>query len=133
MEREQLLLEEYKEVNANMRHFSNMRVAVLTISLAINGVLMQSLIPQQAPIIIIGLIVIGMISTLVFLIFENRVTFYYNFYRLRAKEIESTLSLSQNSRTIKKKIINATNATIFLYCTIIVFWIFLIIYKLQST
>ncbi len=130
MEREQLLIEEYKEVNTNMRHFSNMRLAVLTISLAINGVLMQSLLPQESITIAAGLILIGLISTLVFLIFENRVTFYYNYYRLRAREIETTLNLSQNSRPIKKIIINATNATRFLYWTLVIFWIVLIFYKL---
>jgi hypothetical protein len=131
MEREQLLLEEYKEVNANMRHFSNMRLAVLTISLALNGVLIQSLLPQQIKFIIVGFILIGMISTIVFLVFENRVTFYYLFYRSRAREIESILKLTQYSRPLKKKIINATNATNFLYWLLIVFWVILIFYKLK--
>jgi len=131
MKREQLLLEEYKEVNANMRHFSNMRLAVLTISLALNGVLIQSLLNQLVKLIIIGLTLVGIISTIVFLVFENRVTFYYLFYRSRAKEIESILQLAQYSRPIEKRIINATAATNFLYWTLIIFWIILIFYKLK--
>ncbi len=129
MELEAKQLEEYKEVNNNMRHFSNMRLAVLTISLATNGVLIQSFMQQTNAFILIGLILMGLISTIAFLVFENRVTYFYLFYQARAMELEVILELKQHLRTRPKPMINATNATKALYLAIVVFWVILIFYK----
>ena len=131
MELEAKQLEEYKEVNSNMRHFSNMRIAVLTISLAMNGVLIQSFLQQTNTFILIGLILMGLISTVAFLIFENRVTYFYLFYQARAMELEVILELKQHLRPRPRPFFNATNATKALYIAIAVFWLILVFYKLK--
>jgi hypothetical protein len=77
-----------------------------------------------------GLILLGLISTIAFLVFENRVTYFYIFYQARAMELEVILELKQHLRSRPKPVINATNATRALYFSIVVFWVILIFYKL---
>ena len=111
-----------------MRHFSNMRVAILTILLAINGVAIQAIGNQKELIIKFGIGAIGIMSTSVFYVFENRVTAYYLHFLARAKELEKSLGLKQYSKAFKSPIINATLVIKGLYLILLVFWVGFFIY-----
>lgn len=121
------ILEEYKEAGNNMRHFSNMRVAVLTISLAINGVLLEKLANNKEDVLKFSVFILGIISTLVFFVFESRVTTYYHHYQDRAKELEKILNFAQYLKKPPIARINATFVTKLLYLSFIIIWILLLV------
>ena len=122
MDTKTILMDEYKEVNNNMRHYSNMRIALLTITLALNGTVIKDINELRFNFTSFSLGIMGTLATCVFLIFENRVTAYYLFFQKRAKEIEIILEIKQYSREMISPKINATRATIFLYYSLILFW-----------
>ena len=119
-------LDEYKEANANMRHFSNMRVGILTICLAVNGVLFKSSLEQTSRLLSYGFLFLGVCSAFYFLIFDRRITKLYMFYRSRAVELEWMLGMNLHKRHWPRILINATNATKVLYSTIILVWLILL-------
>lgn len=126
------ILEEYKEVGNNMRHFSNMRVAVLTIVLAINGVLLEKFATIDNLFSKLSIFTIGVISSFVFLIFEKRVTTYYLHYQSRAKELETQLQFSQYLTQPPRSRINATFVTRLLYWTFILIWLLWLLKEISS-
>lgn len=117
------VIEEYKEVGNNMRHFSNMRVAVLTIQLAINGVLLEKFASIDNLFLKFSISTLGVITSVVFFIFEIRVTIYYLHYQSRAKELETQIQFSQYLIKPPSSKINATLVTRILYWTFILIWL----------
>ncbi|WBL43544.1 hypothetical protein PBT90_02410 [Algoriphagus halophytocola] len=125
-------IEEYREVNLNMRHFSNMRVAVLTILLAANGAAFQAIGNQEELWVRFGIGTLGIISTLVFYVFENRVTAYYLHFQARAKVLEKKLGMRQYTSPFKSPRINATLIIKFLYLVLFLFWISFFVFSISK-
>lgn len=125
-------LDEYREANANMRHFSNMRVAILTICFAINGILFKSTLEQTSRLITYGFALLGICTAFYFLLFDTRITKFYLFYRGRAIELEWLLGMNLHKRYWPRHRINVTNATKVLYWTIALIWVVLIVCKENS-
>ncbi len=120
-----VLIEEYKEIGANLRFYGNMRFAQLTLFAAIVGGLASVLArsgnefsgTQE-----LLLQLFGIVSILVIWIMEERSTTQWSMYYGRAREIESVLGLGQYSRRGKKVLLSATNAVRFLYALTLFAW-----------
>lgn len=129
MQRGQILLEEYRQLNENMRHYANMRFKQLTLFYVMNGALVTGFIatvttgagiPQWA---FKGL---GIILVVLFAVIGERISDYWHAFRYRARKIESTLGLWQHRDAPIEKYLGARNATRGLYVAFLVFWALLL-------
>ena len=120
------VIEEYKEVSSNMRTYINMRFAQLTLFIAITGVLIKVLFvndvstsyPFQVTLKIAGLIV-----GIVFFIMEESATDFFHHYRKRAIELDDLLGFKQYVTRPERKLLTATNGVRILFIVNIAFWI----------
>jgi len=121
---------EYKELCENMRHYADMRFKLLTLFSVFTGFLLTVSFSSQftfnsKTVLNIG----GLIITAAFWIMEERYSDYWHAFRKRAEKIEEILDLRQYhdrpTKTFLAKLrLTATNATRFLYSTLLIFWVF---------
>ena len=124
-------LEEYKEANSNMRHFSNQRIGALTLSLALNGVLIDGTINQENIYIACAMGLLGMLSVAYFLLFDTRVAELYYTYRDRARALERDLNFKlYKEKGNSRKRFGVTKATKIFYSTIAILWATILLSKL---
>ena len=118
-------LEEYKDASANMRHYSNLRFAQLTIFVAVTGGLIAILIKDkgigEAPAKLM-IKVMGIFMVFVFWIMEERIIRYWETHRRRAEELEDQLRYLQYKTRPKGKLIRGRTAARLLFGGIIIFW-----------
>jgi len=128
-------LDEYKEINNNVRFYGNMRFAQLTLFSAITAALLTIIFKTQPVltesvkrILEIG----GLISTVVLWVMEERSTGYATKFIHRLQELEKPLGFNQwSGRKVGTKAgLSATNAVRILYLAVLLFWIFALILKL---
>ena len=123
-------LEEYKDASSNLRHYSTLRFAQLTLFIATTGALLSLLFkpvtevgygPRK------GIKLVGLAVVAAFWFFEKRSTSYWIHFKERAKLLEKILSFKQYSaRPVPHKLVfelNATNAVRVLFISVAVFWI----------
>ncbi|MFC1967573.1 hypothetical protein ACFLV2_02940 [Chloroflexota bacterium] len=127
-------LEEYKEINNNVRFYGNMRFAQLTLFSAIMAGLLTIIFNTQPPITALLKTVLefgGILLAIILLIMEERSTGYATKFINRLQELEKTLGFNQwqGRRIGTKAIISATNAVRFLYVAVIIFWISSLLFK----
>ena len=121
------LQELYKDLSENMRQYTNMRFAQLTIFVALTGSLVVvgfggSLAKPNS----IVLAVVGILIAVVFWVMEERAADFWHHFKDRAVELESQLNYRQYTDlpTAKGKgWISATNATRLFHYGAILFWI----------
>lgn len=120
-------MEEYKEANSNMRHFSNQRIGALTLSLALNGVLIEGTIEQENLSVVCAMTLLGMLSVGYFLLFDNRVADLYYSYRDRARALERDFNFKlYKEKSKSRKNFGVTKATKIFYFAIAILWITII-------
>lgn len=131
MQRDDRLLEEYRNVNENMRHYGNMRFKQLTLFNVMNGALVAGFIAVVtgagkdkpiAEILRLGFEILGIILVVLFALLEERSSDYWNRFHKRAQRIECMLGLRQHRERPRGVIFTATNATRVLYFVVLVFW-----------
>jgi uncharacterized membrane protein YcgQ (UPF0703/DUF1980 family) len=127
-------LDEYKEINNNVRFYGNMRFAQLTLFSAITAALLTIIFKTQPALTesIKRLLEIGgIISAIVLWVMEERSTGYATKFIHRLQELEKSLGFNQwSGRKIGTKAgFSATNAVRLLYFAILLFWILALIYK----
>lgn len=108
-----ILLEEYKEIGANLRQYGNMRFAQLTLFVAVTGGLLAVLFSKDtslSPCQQWGVEVLGLVLTTAFWVMEERSTDWWNRYFNRALYIEAELGMGQYSGRKPKTLISATQA-----------------------
>ena len=118
--------EEYIQLNQNLRHYHNQRFAQLTLWLAITAGLMSALFSKSyvvPSIANMALKLIGIIASIVFWIMDRRMVDHWRHFWKRLQEIEPELEFRMWLDRPKRKWLGSTNATWFLYGTIIVFWL----------
>lgn len=140
--RRKSLEHEYTEVNANIRHYSNLRFAIFTVYFAILGgliVIAFNLIPSlegDQTIRQLWARAGGTLVTFFFLILERNCETYLQAYVDEALELEKYLGYNQMTERERRKnsgflkIIPARYATIAIYILLLVFWAGLLIWKL---
>ena len=93
-------LAEYEQLCENMRHYSNMRFAQLTLYFALTGGLIAFLHGPDAPTNIrtrVFFLFVGAVSAGAFAVMEDRATAYWHHFRQRAVDLEKVLGFSQFS------------------------------------
>ena len=119
-------LEEYRDASANMRHYSNLRFAQLTIFFAVTGGLILGVTQGSESLDRDALRFAGLVVVLAFWVLEQRILNYWEVHRRRAKELEPPLGFKQYSYREKHNIldhlISGRWATRVLFAGAIVFW-----------
>ena len=118
-------LEEYRQVNENLRFYGNLRFAQLTLFFVATGALLAALdgsiavVPVlTSPVLAVG----GLILVLVFAILEQSAVKYWCHYRERAIHLEQRLGLDQYSKRPRGSFLNATNAVRLLFLSASALW-----------
>lgn len=104
-------IEEYKILNENMRWFSNVRFAQLTLLIAISVGLFTIVFTSKPPLSHIAAIILkaaGILTILAFWMLEELAADYWRHFRRRAEELEKELGYKQYS-TVRHHRINSTN------------------------
>ena len=129
------LFKEYSEVCLNIRHYSNIRFAELTIffvlMVAMGGAVLGAIkISWTACSTKILVKVGGLIFTIIFWFFEDRGRVYINHFVRRARELEQELNFTQYSTRPEPRflILRSDWAARFIYLTFIIFWLFTLIF-----
>jgi len=117
---------EYQDVSENLRHYSNMRFAQMTLFLAITAGLGSVIIhdlktPSQWLRTIGG--VGGAVAAVIFWVLEERAADYWHHFRRRAVQLEKILGYAQYRERPARSYVTATNAVRVFYAIILLFWV----------
>lgn len=107
------MVEEYKELGANMRHYGNMRFAQLTLYFAFNAGLVAAVFTSDPPLsdgVRLVLKIVGAIAAFGFGVMEERAADYWHGFRRRAEALDDVLGYAQYRSREAKRLITATNA-----------------------
>ena len=107
------VMEMYKDLTENMRHYANMRFAQLTLYFALNaglftGVFATSQISSNR--LKLALKLIGVLGGIAFGIMEERAADYWHHLRRRAEKVETLLPYKQFADRPAGRVFTATNA-----------------------
>ncbi len=117
--------QEYTEVNNNIRHYSNMRFAQLTIYVAITGVLINfffNKVDTLKSVTKFCFEIGGIYIAIMFWIMEKSATKKWKAFKARAIELEKELGYKQITNFPSSALFSATNATQMLFLGGILFW-----------
>ncbi len=127
----ELRQEELKELGLQIRHYSNLRFAVLTVFFAFLGgaITIGTNLQQQVvnEFYIISVKIASLLGTLVFWYFELRLAGFLEKYEARADEIEKQLKYQVYSGRLKVRI-KTTWVTGTLYFVVLLFWFLAILF-----
>jgi len=134
MEKNQILLEEWKEIRETLRYFGNKRFAQLTVFIAATGFMINAFLKQTEPLSLTVLRIMGLILSILFLIMEMSSVRYWKAFVKRGEEIEGQLN---NLHLMKyrpkptgfRKLLTGTYATYMLYAIGFLFWTSSFIWK----
>jgi hypothetical protein len=117
-------LEEYKIISDNLRWYSNMRFAQLTLFVAITAAILNGIYNDKisnAAVLVIALKVGGILASAMFWYLEMRADDYWSYFMKRGVELEKDLKFRQyTDRPIRK--LRTTAAIRFFITAIGVFW-----------
>jgi hypothetical protein len=124
-------LDEYKSASENIRWYSNMRFAQMTVFMAVTAAILSKVFSLGTglpafvgPALKIG----GILSALIFGYMEIRADDYWSHYMKRAVELEDGLGFKQYSTRPIRKLRTTLTVRIF-YLAIIVFWTLSLFYS----
>jgi hypothetical protein len=117
---------EYQDISENLRHYSNMRFAQMTLFLAITAGLGSVIIndlktPCQWLRTIVG--VGGAVATVIFWVLEERAADYWHHFRQRAVQLEEILGYAQYRERPARSYVTATNAVRVFYTINFLYWV----------
>ena len=118
------LIVEYQECGTNMRHYSNLRFAILTIFAAATAALIPAY--DKFPTLKVNISIVpffGVLLCIIFLVMHERtVDLWLKFYK-RAITIEEIMLFSQYKSRREGIILSNRNATRLLFSCLIIFWL----------
>jgi len=134
MDKDQILLEEWKEVRTSLRYFGNKRFAQLTVFIAASGLMISAFLGEYDPQSLIMLRIMGMILSILFFILEISSVRYWKTFVRRGEEIEDQingLKLMKYRPKLSglKKMLSGTWATYMLYGLTLIFWVSSFVWK----
>ena len=91
----EIIIEKYKEVSANRRHYSALRFALLPFYFAIQGAIAKEAFGGEDTLPFYLCSISGMISTYVFLTIERRISEYYSHLEEVGAKLEEELNLGE--------------------------------------
>ena len=107
------LIEEYKDLSNNMRHYANMRFAQLTLYFALTAGLVTVLFTVSPPLsdnLRLVLKIVGVLASAAFGVMEERAADYWHRFCHRVVDIEKLLGYKQYTDRPTAKVFSATNA-----------------------
>lgn len=119
-------LEEYRDASTNLRHYSNLRFAQLTIFMASTGGLIIAIAragPSSVLFVTTILPFLGVVLVIVFTILELRLYRYWKGIFCEAKKLETTLEFAQYRTRKRSKIISGNFAILLLYAITLAMWL----------
>lgn len=129
LNRASILLEEYKEIGANLRQYGNMRFAQLTLFVAVTGGLLAAIFSKDSSLSQcqrLGAEMLGLFLTVAFWVMEEKSTSWWNQYYQRAVHVEAELGMAQYSARAPMTIVSATYAVRFLFAITVTIWVSLL-------
>lgn len=117
---------EYQEVNAYLRHYSSLRFVMVSVYFAVSAAVVSAAFgivisdPKWNPLFSEVLRVLGLGTTIVFLMYELRLEQLIRYYQGRACGLESTLPYETMTRRPKSD--RMFRSTKLLYAMFLVFW-----------
>ena len=127
----ELKQDELKELGSQIRHYSNLRFAILTVFFAFLGgaITIGTSLQQQSvnEFYIISVKIAGLLGTIVFWYFEWRLASFLENYEARADEIEKQLKYQVYSGRLKVRI-KTSWVTGVLYLVVLLFWILALLF-----
>lgn len=132
----EVIIEKYKEVSANRRHYSALRFALLPFYFAIQGAIANAAFGKLDSFPFYLCSFAGIISTYVFLTIERRISEYYSHFEQVGAKLEEQLNLGEKmfDNWPQSKFLSNTklsiNSTYFLCAS---FWIIYLIFKLMKS
>ena len=126
MDKDEILLAEWKEIRESLRYFGNKRFTQLTVFIAATGFMVKGFFDQnnRRSLLVIG--IMGIILSILFLLMEKRTAEYIDAFIARGKKVEEDLGHLQliHKRPEKPKLkISGTVATYMLYGLVFFFWV----------
>jgi hypothetical protein len=118
-------LDEYKIAAENMRWYSNIRFAQLTLFVALTTLMLSRLYAGSPPLpssIALALKVLGGISAAVFGYMEIRADEYWSHYMRRAVELEKALGYAQYTSRPQRRL-RTTHVLRILFLSVLLFWV----------
>jgi hypothetical protein len=118
--------EEYLDASENVRHWSNLRFAQLTVFIAVTAGLTATLFQAQTPLspsIRLVTKLAGLLIVAVFWITEERTMMYWRNFVRRAAVLEQELGFQQYSMRPKEGTVSSANAVRVLFLLLVIFWI----------
>ncbi|MDR8389574.1 hypothetical protein NC796_00405 [Aliifodinibius sp. S!AR15-10] len=131
-EKTKVLLEEWKEIRESLRYFGNKRFAQLTVFIAGSGFMFDAFFNQPDTMSNWVLPMLGFIFGVLFYLMERSSVDYWKKFVERSKKIEEEITYLRlmTDHRPSGRVFSATNATYFLYISISIIWIALLLLSL---
>ncbi len=120
-----LAKDEYSDASNNVRHWSTLRFAQLTIYIALSASLMNMAVSGggSTPVARLLIKVAGLVVALVFWVLQERTMLYWNHFVRRAAELEPSLGFRQYSARPRAGVLSSANAMRLFFVVIVLFWV----------
>lgn len=123
--------DEYNSLNDNMRWYSNIRFAQLTLFVAMTAGLLTVIAPSDPPFshtVTVVLKIGGCLTVIFFWIMEERAAEYWRHFMRRAVELEKELGYKQYSTRPQHKV-NTTHVFRVFFSSMLLMWIATLIWR----
>jgi len=127
-------IHEYKSASDNMRWYSNIRFAQITLFFALTAFLYSEVFSSNntlPPFMLVGLKVVGIASALAFAYMERRADDYWLHFMARACTLEKQLDYKQYTTRPARAFATST-IILMLYGVMCLFWIAALVLGLQA-
>ena len=117
--------DEYNSLCENMRWYSNIRLAQLTLFFALTAALLTVVFtsgPSLSYLATVALKIGGVLTGIIFWILEERTAEYWRHFRRRAMELEGELGYRQFSTTPRHKI-STTHILRVFFAAVLLLWV----------
>ena len=117
--------DEYLDASSNVRHWSTLRFAQLTIYIALTAGLLNILLGRGAPATgrtAIAIELAGVLTTLVYWVLQERTMLYWYAFVRRAAELEPGLGFRQYTSRPRSGPFSSSNAMRALFLVMFLFW-----------
>ena len=118
--------DEYLDASSNVRHWSTLRFAQLTIYIALTAGLLNILCARSAPPvgrIAVAIEVAGFLTTVMYWVLQERTMLYWYAFVRRAAEIEPALGFRQHLSRPRSGPFSSSNAMRGLFLVMALFWV----------
>lgn len=117
--------DEYLDASSNVRHWSTLRFAQLTIYIALTAGLLNILYARAAPVgrTAVAIEVAGLLTTVLYWVLQERTMLYWYAFVRRAAEIEPALGFRQYLSRPRSGPFSSSNAMRGLFLVMALFWL----------